>query len=266
LNKDTLFIEKQLENLNLLEQSIKEASYGNLALPSCKLRVSRSHGKHQYYTREANSNTWHYLPQSELEKARCIAQFEYDQQLLLEIKKLRYYLEHSSKDYSFSQLENLYNQLCVGRKELIDPRITLSEQAIRTWYTEHPGSQNPKEIETPYETERGEIVRSKSEKILADLFYHKGIPYQYETELILGTRKIYPDFILFHVRKRKSTFWEHLGLINDPSYCQYNFTRLDDYELNGFLVGRDVLFSMEATKHPLNMKLIEQKLEIWLNS
>lgn len=44
-------------------------------------------------------------------------------------------------------------------------------------------------------TERGERVRSKSEKILADYFYRNGILYKYECPLYLkyfGT--IYPDF------------------------------------------------------------------------
>ena len=34
-------------------------------------------------------------------------------------------------------------------------------------------------------TEKGERVRSKSEKILADYFYRKGIEYKYEPEICM---------------------------------------------------------------------------------
>ena len=44
-------------------------------------------------------------------------------------------------------------------------------------------------------TKKGEYVRSKSEKILADMFYDLNIPYEYECQLILRNGyEYYPDF------------------------------------------------------------------------
>lgn len=56
-------------------------------------------------------------------------------------------------------------------------------------------------------TNRGERVRSKSEKIIADCFFRKGIPYKYECPLYLkGLGIIYPDFtILSKKQDRKFT-------------------------------------------------------------
>ena len=63
---------------------------------------------------------------------------------------------------------------------------------------------NPQEIFT----ERGEQVRSKSEKIIADSLYRNGIPYRYEHPVYLrGMGVVHPDFICLHVKKRKEILW-----------------------------------------------------------
>ena len=61
-------------------------------------------------------------------------------------------------------------------------------------------------------TERGERVRSKSEKILADYFYSHNIPYKYEHPLYLtGFGIVYPDFTVLSQRTRHEMYWEHNG-------------------------------------------------------
>lgn len=55
-----------------------------------------------------------------------------------------------------------------------------------------------------------ERVRSKSEKILADYFYRRKIPYKYECPLTLkGVGTVYPDFT-FLSPKTKKKFTENI--------------------------------------------------------
>ena len=76
-------------------------------------------------------------------------------------------------------------------------------------------------------TKRGEYVRSKSEKILADLFYENGIPYQYEPAFrLINGKLVYPDFVLLNVRERKTFYWEHYGLASDETYSTKNIDKL----------------------------------------
>ena len=61
-------------------------------------------------------------------------------------------------------------------------------------------------------TEKGEAVRSKSEKIIADKLYMKEIPYVYEQPLYLkGYGYVVPDFKILNVRTKKrilsGAFW-----------------------------------------------------------
>lgn len=71
-----------------------------------------------------------------------------------------------------------------------------------------------------HRTRRGDLVRSKSEVILANLLYDCGVrDYQYERELVGkdGSRR-YPDFTLDDAASGIRIYWEHLGLLTDPGY------------------------------------------------
>jgi hypothetical protein len=70
-----------------------------------------------------------------------------------------------------------------------------------------------------HRTERGDLVRSKSELVIADKLYARRIEYAYEQPLILpGGRVRYPDFTITDHARGTTFYWEHLGLLDDPNY------------------------------------------------
>jgi exodeoxyribonuclease V alpha subunit len=63
----------------------------------------------------------------------------------------------------------------------------------------------------------GEMVRSKSEVIIANLLTTAGIPFRYEVPLFAPDGTFYlPDFTIDW--RGKKFFWEHLGMLHDPTY------------------------------------------------
>lgn len=258
------FLQKHFNELKRLEKEIEQAERLGEPIPEGSLRVSRIQGKNRYFFRNAGEKESRYIPAKEIDLVRRIAQKEYDRKLNKKILEQQTVIKDFVKRFDENVLEDLYVKQCQGRKELINPRIQTKEEFITAWYEAHPGNMNPYEKKESYTTEKGETVRSKSEKILADLFYRMGIPYQYETELVLGGRKIYPDFLLLNVKRRESLYWEHFGKIDDDDYAKKNFKRLADYEREGYLNGRDLLYSVESPEHPLNVKMVEQKLHWWM--
>jgi hypothetical protein len=70
-----------------------------------------------------------------------------------------------------------------------------------------------------HRTRNGELVRSKSEVIVADTLYALGVEYGYEVELAMtdGTRRL-PDFTI-RPRDEKPVYWEHLGMLDRPGYA-----------------------------------------------
>lgn len=70
-----------------------------------------------------------------------------------------------------------------------------------------------------HRTERGDLVRSKSELVIADKLHARGIDYAYEQPLDLpGGRTRYPDFTIVDDASGVTYYWEHLGLLHDPGY------------------------------------------------
>jgi ATP-dependent exoDNAse (exonuclease V) alpha subunit len=84
-----------------------------------------------------------------------------------------------------------------------------------------------------YKTDRGELVRSKSEWIIADKLYTAGIDYHYEHPLQLGGIDRYPDFTVVDDDNGVTWYWEHNGLMNDATYKKRWQRKLDAYRKQG---------------------------------
>ena len=70
-----------------------------------------------------------------------------------------------------------------------------------------------------HRTERGDLVRSKSELVIADKLHARGIDYVYEQPLVLTNgRSRYPDFTIADHARGVTFYWEHLGMLDDPGY------------------------------------------------
>lgn len=69
-----------------------------------------------------------------------------------------------------------------------------------------------------HRTERGDLVRSKSELVIADKLYAAGVDYAYEKPLVISGCTRYPDFTIEDDASGVTYYWEHLGLLDDPAY------------------------------------------------
>lgn len=69
-----------------------------------------------------------------------------------------------------------------------------------------------------YLTENGDLVRSKSEWIIADKLKAAGIKYQYEQPLVLDGVERLPDFTIRDEDAGTVWYWEHNGMLSDGEY------------------------------------------------
>jgi hypothetical protein len=97
----------------------------------------------------------------------------------------------------------------------------------KTRFTNLFRAPNPKEFEKSYldanlihQTERGELVRSKSEVIIADHLHRKRINYRYEEQLTLGEDIRIPDFTFEDDDTGITYFWEHCGMLFNEDYAR----------------------------------------------
>ncbi len=253
-----------MEQVRMLDVLIKKAEKRLKANSDFAEVIVYGHKKgngHQYYVKKQDG-TKEYIRKSEIETARKSIQHEYDKRVLNNMIVQRKRLLTFINGYDLSTVENTYSDLSVSRKIMVDPIVETEVTYTKNWLENHTGEMNPFPEETLYLTEKGEKVRSKSEKILADLFYKMKIPYCYEARLELKNLKtIYPDFTLLRKIDRKTVYWEHFGLADDGEYASKALKRCALYEADGYVLGKDFLFSVESRSIPLNIKNIEKKIK-----
>lgn len=225
------------------------------------LRVIKSHGSYQYYLCTKKGDTkGTYLPKDQREIAKAIAQRDYDKQVLKCTNQWQRWIEKTIKSMPQTHLWDAYNK-SQGRKCLINPYEISDDEYAKQWETiQYEGK--PFSLETPeIFTERGERVRSKSEKMIADKLYILGIPYRYEYPVRLqGYGTVYPDFLLLNKGMRKEFILEHFGMMDNPDYANKSIRKINLYANNGYVLGKNLLVSWETTETPTDMKTVERML------
>lgn len=236
--------QKQIQQLNIT---------GNL-------RIAYKKGKPNYYLVQKGEKIGRYMKKEELSIAKVIAQRDYDMQILKNAKGRIRAIENFLKKYNKTDLKKIYNKTHQHRREMIEIDIISDEEYVRRWsivkYKGKGGIEEQKIV-----TERGESVRSKSEKIIADKLYMLGIPYRYEYPLVLGCNlTVYPDFTILKMPERKEVYFEHFGMLDDEEYFDKMLVKLNTYEKNGIYLGVNLFVSYETSRSPLNIKALNSQL------
>lgn len=113
-----------------------------------------------------------------------------------------------------------------------------------------------------HETDCGELVRSKSEQILANTLFALNIPFHYEERFHYSTGnigRVFPDFTIM-LPDGRFLYWEHLGLLSNQDYCYHNADKLHIYQLNGLVISKDLILTMDDNKGSFSSALINQNI------
>jgi len=77
------------------------------------------------------------------------------------------------------------------------------------------------------------MVRSKSETIIANMLFERGIPFTYETPLYAKDGTFFlPDFTIMW--QGREWYWEHLGMLNNEKYRNHWDTKKKWYIENDY--------------------------------
>lgn len=252
-----LELEKRKKYLQKLLNQIDNIAH---TFPEGTLRVSKINGIPRYYHMTRPGDTkGNYIQKKNQNLAAELAQKDYLQKMYRQIKKELEDIERFLELHEAKELENVYAELNQYRKELVQPLVIPNEMYIEKWEAE-PFAANPYHVEEKvYSTKKEELVRSKSEVMIADMYNELGIPYRYEAELRLKNGKIkYPDFTLLNINTREIIYHEHLGMMDDEEYRNINLMKLNEYQKNGIYLGKNLIITYEAKGCYLNMKEIRK--------
>lgn len=109
-----------------------------------------------------------------------------------------------------------------------------------------------------HRTTNGELVRSKSEVIIADHLYSNHIPYRYEPEINVDGRIFRPDFMATDPDDDSIIwYWEHLGMPTDPNYMARWEEKLAYYNAHGIRENENLIVTQDGDNGGLDSKEID---------
>lgn len=254
-----------LEEVTRLEHIMTITKERLEGTPEGKLRLSNWKGYPQYYYCTENDKRGTYIRKERKEIVQKLAQKQYDEQVLRLAEKRISQLKRITKDYQDDEMEQLFYKEHIERQKFIQPIEPTWKQRLAEWEEkEYTGKEFSDEMPVIL-TEKGERVRSKSEKIMADYFFRKGIPYKYECPLFLkGIGTVYPDFTFLTKKAGKEIYWEHNGKMDDPVYAKNAIRKIKAYENNGILQGERLILTYETGQDILNTSEIEMLVKRFL--
>lgn len=235
-----------------------------------KLRISVNEEAYRYYvvhsSTEGSIETYLSRMSAEnMKQARLLAQKTYLEKVSRLAEKRLKQIEKLLKGYENDEIQKIYDSMHAERKKLVEPIELSWEDKKDQWIKQEYRGKEFKEGTTVILTEKGEQVRSKSEKILADYFYHHGICYKYEKPLRLrGVGIVYPDFTFLSPTTGGEIYWEHDGRMDDPIYARSAIKKLKAYEENGIYIGEKLIATFETSESIISTKIIENKVEKYL--
>ncbi len=187
-----------------LEEAIRNAKMYLETAPDGKIRATRSGwGKtHFYHGTKETGESGKYLRNEDFALIHALVQKEYSELLLKEAPKE---LKHINAILNLNKdipLESIYKKLNNNKIPFVKPYLIDDAVCRKIWEKESYNISTYKPEERIYPTKKGDIVRTKSEVMIADMYYELGIPYRYECELVLKNRMIkHPDFTILDVKR-----------------------------------------------------------------
>lgn len=200
------FIELVKEEVPELENALKKINaFLNHAPEGC-LKWQHRNGKTYYYHQFMKDNKWvrRYIKKDGLSLAKKFAQKHYYISTKPILEKMLDETRHFTKKCSQNKLEEIYENLSAERKKLVIPIQISVKEKVKQWQAEdyEKNLMHPENLR--YETEQGDMARSKSEVIIANILHQNGeyILYKYEKplEIVENGRKktVYPDFTIIN--------------------------------------------------------------------
>ena len=253
------------EERDRLEKVIKSVQESLIGAPEGGMRISVDKGQIRYYLKMNSEEKEKYIPSKEVDLPVKLAQKAYDEKILHCAKHRIGQINRILTSYEDDEIEKIYLNQHLVRQSLVKPVEPTWEQLCSKWLEQEYVGKEFQEGTPVILTAKGERVRSKSEKILADYFYSRKIPYHYEKPLHLrGYGIVYPDFTLLSRKTRREVYWEHEGMMDKPEYARAAVRKIETYQRNGIYPGECLILTFETEKSILNTDIIEGLVEKYL--
>ncbi len=199
-----------------------------------------------------------YLHADEKEKAISIVKAEYYNKLINALEERIRNINRLMLCIDRTDPFKIYLSMGKGKQRIVESLVTSNKEYREEWLSEEYQGKEFREDTSEIYTDRGERVRSKSEKIIADKLYNENIPYRYEYPLdIPYFGIIYPDFTILDEEKRRNIIYEHFGLMDDENYVNKAISKIQLYASAGYILGDNLFITMETSVKPFDSRILD---------
>ena len=248
------------ERYDLITKTIENIEKKLKTLPEGWINVRYQNGKAYYYHAKYKSKD-RFLAKGDEVLIRQLLQKYYLKKVLKAAKNELAALSKMLNIYPADLPEDLYEKLPEELRMGVEPVILGNEQDAREWMAE-PFVGKPFKDDAPvYKTIKGERVRSKSEVMIADRMFFRGVPYKYECPIMIDGQVIHPDFSIKRMSDNKLIYHEHCGRMDDPEYVNDLVERVNLYNQAGIMQGDRLTFSFETADKPLDNRVIDRLID-----
>ena len=248
------------ERYDLITKTIENIEKKLKTLPEGWINVRYQNGKAYYYHAKYKSKD-RFLAKGDEVLIRQLLQKYYLKKVLKAAKNELAALSKMLSLYPDDLPEELYEKLPEELRMGVEPVILGNEQDAREWMAE-PFVGKPFKDDAPvYKTIKGERVRSKSEVMIADRMFFRGVPYKYECPIMIEGQVIHPDFTMKRMSDNKLIYHEHCGRMDDPEYVNDLVERVNLYNQAGIMQGDRLTFSFETADKPLDNRVIDRLID-----
>ncbi len=106
-------------------------------------------------------------------------------------------------------------------------------------------------------TSRGLKVRSVAEVVIAERYYHFGIDFRYEQELIIGEKVFAPDLTIKRKEDGKIFYHEHCGMPQNSRYWAHHKWKLEEYENAGIVPWDNLIVTYGDENANIDVRCID---------
>lgn len=238
-------------------------------LPTGKLSVQTVKGR-KYYTL-VKKNKRKYIGVNNPDLVKKLQQRRYLEKMIEAIDHNEKYLKALGENYRPVSPEAVFDSLpeTYRNRELLAlegrrlPTLSGETFDVREWKeadyeqsTWHPDYK-------VHITAKGDAVRSKSEYIVSNMLFERGIPYHYEEVLHLPDGGfLVPDFTIALRDGSGLIYLEHCGMLSDEKYRRDYLRKMERYCLAGFRPWVDVFFTFDNANGSLDTDKIGKMMDV----
>lgn len=233
------------------------------------LKFQTKGDKTYYYHQKKNPQTakWEkiYIKRNQFSLIEELAQKGYFLKIKNKLEAQIAAMERFLGEYKEEEIEDLYSNMAEERKKFVTPISIGVREKMEAWKRESYEKCPLYADNCIYETNQGDMVRSKSEVIIANVLfqYKDSIAYKYERPLELQTRdgrtiEVHPDFTIINKYNGKIFYYEHAGCMEEIKYTIDFVKKINLYADNNIIQGRDLFITYETYNSPLNVCAVKE--------